>query len=308
MDGGKKDSKTGATAFRNRAGTSEPQRHKWNIPEAYHYNTWIAERAGALLDGYRKNREPFFLWASFLDPHGPYLAPEPWDTMYDPAKLTLPQAHAGEFNAMPAHFKLTQQHQPDFSAWREQLGNAMHGFGSHLIERPLQAKNLAVYYAMISMLDKYIGKILDHLDELGLRDNTLVVFTTDHGHFFGQHGLITKGAFHYEDLLRVPFILRWPGHTPVAARSPALFSLVDMGADNPRRLRHSAAFHHVRPGFPRRMAWPGIRRARSCWSKTAAQPTTIWLRTYVDERYKITVYHNRDYGELFDLKGPRQIS
>ncbi len=288
--------------FQKPAGTSEPQRHKWNIPEAYHYNTWIAERAGALLDGYRKNREPFFLWASFLDPHGPYLAPEPWDTMYDPAKLTLPQAHAGEFNAMPAHFKLTQQHQPDFSAWREQLGNAMHGFGSHLIERPLQAKNLAVYYAMISMLDKYIGKILDHLDELGLRDNTLVVFTTDHGHFFGQHGLITKGAFHYEDLLRVPFILRWPGHTPAGARSPALFSLVDMAPTTLSACGIPPPF--TMSGRDFRDVWLGRASAARdhVLVENRHQPTTIWLRTYVDERYKITVYHNRDYGELFDLE------
>jgi len=60
-------------------------------------------------------------------------------------------------------------------------------------------------------MDKYIGLILDRLEELGLAEDTLVVFTSDHGQFFGQHGLIAKGPFHYEDMIRVPMILRWPG-------------------------------------------------------------------------------------------------
>ena len=63
------------------------------------------------------------------------------------------------------------------------------------------------------MMDKYIG-ILDKLDELGLSEDTIVVFTTDHGHFFGQHGLQAKGGFHYEDLIKLPFIARYPGRVP----------------------------------------------------------------------------------------------
>lgn len=78
------------------------------------------------------------------------------------------------------------------------------------------------------MMDKYIGKILDKLDELGLSDNTLVVFTTDHGHFFGQHGLQAKGGFHYEDLIKLPFIVRYPDQVPAGKVSNAIQSLVDL--------------------------------------------------------------------------------
>ena len=63
---------------------------------------------------------------------------------------------------------------------------------------------------MISLMDKYIGRILNKLDKLGLAENTVVVFTTDHGHFFGQHGFIHKGPFHYEDMIKIPFIVRYP--------------------------------------------------------------------------------------------------
>ena len=86
----------------------------------------------------------------------------------------------------------------------------------------------ATYYGMVSLLDKYIGKILDKLEELGLKDNTIVVLTTDHGDFMGQHGLLTKGPFLYEDLLKIPFIVRYPDHIPENKRSNSMQSLIDL--------------------------------------------------------------------------------
>ena len=102
--------------------------------------------------------------------------------MYDPAELTVPSVTEGEHDNNPLHFQLTQQQKPDFSAWRES-GKGVHGFRSHLRDRDELAKDIAVYYGMVTLMDKYIGKILAKLDELGLADNTLVVFTSDHGHF-----------------------------------------------------------------------------------------------------------------------------
>ncbi len=119
----------------------------------------------------------------------------------------------------------------------------MHGFHSHLQDEGELAKDIAIYYGMISLMDKYIGAIVDKLDALGLAEDTLVVFTSDHGHFFGQHGLIAKGAFHYEDLIRVPMIVRQPGAVPAGVESDALQSLVDyaptfLGATGQNRSVH----------------------------------------------------------------------
>ena len=102
--------------FRPPTGTNDRQRRSWQIPEAFHYGTWIAERSGALLDGYAQRGERFFLWSSFFDPHPAYLVPAPWDRMYDPASVTVPAMVAGEHDANPPHFRLTQTEQPDFSA------------------------------------------------------------------------------------------------------------------------------------------------------------------------------------------------
>jgi len=288
--------------FRSPTGNSDTQKHTWLIPERYHYNVWIAERINALLQEYKRSGDSFFLWASFFDPHPPYLVPEPWDTMYDPDALTVPSLVPSEHDNNPPHFQLTQQQDPDFSAWQEPGGNAMHGFHSHLHDRRELARDIAVYYAMTSLMDKYIGLILDKLDELGLAGNTLVIFTTDHGHFYGHHGLIAKGPFHYQDLIKLPFIARWPGHIPEGAQTDAMLSLIDLpttflsmaGIDVPRSM----------VGVDQKDVWLG-REAQArdhILVENRHQPTTIHLKTYVDKRYKITVYYNRDYGELFDLQ------
>jgi uncharacterized sulfatase len=291
------------------AGNTPPQKWKWNIPEEYHYDKWIAERANALIEEYKNKDENFFLWASFLDPHPPYLAPEPWDTMYDPEKITVPHITGGEHAKNPPHFKMTQQENPDFSRYEEKDGNWMHGFHSHLHDRKELAKDIAVYYGMISLMDKYIGKILDRLDELGLAENTLVVFTCDHGHFYGHHGLTAKGAFHYEDMIKVPFIVRFPGKVPGAKMSGSLQSLVDLaptfldvcGIEIPRTMT----------GISQKNVWFGNTKniRQNVIVENHHQPTTVNHRSYVDRRYKITVYQGKNYGELFDLKNdPMEIN
>jgi len=275
-------------------------RHTWAIPEEFHYDAWITERSNALMAEYHDDDRPFFLWASFFDPHPPYLVPEPWDRLYDAESLTVPEGVAGEHKQNPPHFALTQEEQPDFTPWNES-GHRIQGFASHRLPEAERRRLVSTYYAMISLMDKYIGKILDRLDELGIADSTIVVFTTDHGHFFGQHGLQAKGAFHYEDLIRVPFIARLPGTIPAGRSSSAIQSHVDVaptilelaGIEVPRMMT----------GVAQGEVWTGNKEKQRDHAicEFHHEPTTVNLRTYVDDRYKVTVYQNQTYGELFDL-------
>lgn len=280
----------------------EKHQFDWPIPEEYHYNAWIAERTNDLLEQYKANDDSFFLWASFPDPHPPYLVPEPWASMYDPDRLTIPKGTPGEHEANPPHFAMTQQQNPDFSSYME-TGFGIHGYHSHLMFTEEEHKKaVAVYYGMVSFMDRYIGRILDKLDELGLAEDTIIVFTTDHGHFFGQHGLQAKGGFHYEDLLRVPFLVKYPNVVPAGQVSDAMQSLVDLA---PTFLWFA--------GRPVPGAMTGVDQSEVWRSPTLSardhiicefrhEPTTIHQKTYVNDRYKLTVYYNQAYGELFDLQ------
>lgn len=282
------------------------RRHTWELPQEFHYSTWTAERSIAAIERAHDTNQPFFLWASFHDPHPPYLVPEPWASLYDPNDMQIgrpldPPLLPGELDALPPHFALTQQERPDFSAWRE-TPFANHGFHSHRVDEQTMRKNIAVYYGMISFLDQQIGRILDRLDDLGLTNDTLVVFSTDHGHFLGQHGLTAKGPFHYEDLLKLPFVVRWPGGgVPAGAVRDSLQALIDL----PSTFLSAA-------GVPVPGAMQGVNQL-PVWTGAAPsarndvivefrhQPTTVHLRTYIEARYKLTVYRDRPYGELFDL-------
>lgn len=276
------------------------KRGSWDLPEEFHYTTWTGERTVANLEQCAASDNPFFLWCSFQDPHPPLLVSEPWASMYNPDDIKTGRLVEGELDLMPPYFAKTQEEYPDFSEYWELWGP--HGFHSHLIDESELRKDVAVYYGMISFMDYQIGRILDALDRLGQSGNTLVIFTSDHGHFLGQHGLIAKGAFHYEDMIKIPMIARYPAMMPPGTTISALQSLVDFA---PTFL--GAADLEI-PGWMQGMnqfdVWCGTREiARDhVIVENKHEPPAVHLRTYVDERYKITVYREYDHGELFDLR------
>ncbi len=281
---------------------------EWKIPEKYHYNTWIAERTNAMLDKYKKDDENFFLWASFFDPHPEYFVPEPWASMYDPAEVTLPKLVHGEHDNNPPHFGKTQEIFPDFSEYKE-TGWGLQGCYSHRQKEEELRKDIALYYGMISMMDKYIGKILDKLEETGQADNTIVIFTTDHGHFYGHHGLVRKAPCHYEDMVRVPFIAKFPNNIPEDKVSESLVSLVDIA---PTFLDYAGIkIPNTMTGLSGKETWNGEneRYRKHVIVENRQEPTRMNLRTYIDDRYKLTLYCDADYGEIFDLvEDPKEIN
>lgn len=287
--------------FSKPTGNKDPQLHKWNIPEDYHYNAWIAERTGQYLERYQQADQPFFLWASFFDPHPSYLVPEPWDTMYDPADIKVPEGHPGEHLNGSPFYQLAMDPHPDPDKYGIH-GKWMHGVHGHGQAKEVLAKNIAVYYGMVSCLDKYVGRILDKLDALGMTENTLVVFTSDHGHYYGHHGLIAKGPFHYEDGVRVPMIVRWPGKVPAGQRSQAIQSLVDF----PVTMLAAAGIPkpHFMSGVDQLPAWtdPAVKVRSHTLVENNHEPGMAELKTYIDDRYKLTVYRAFDCGELYDLQ------
>ena len=273
----------------------------WDIPEEFHHTHWVGDRTVANMERAVQEDKPFFLWSSFFDPHPPYAIPEPWASMYDMEDMEPGRFVVGEHADMPPQYAKTQEAHPDFAAYREEGGQGLHGFHSHLHSDDELRRSMACYYGMMSMIDQEIGRIMDALDRLGIADNTLVLFSTDHGHFLGQHGLIAKGAFHYEDMLRIPMIVRYPGVAPAGVRSNTLQCQVDWA---PTFL--SAAGIEV-PGLMQGLdqldVWAGDEAQARDWVlvENRHNPTTVHLRTLVTDRFKITVYRDGAYGELFDL-------
>ena len=87
---------------------------------------------------------------------------------------------------------------------------------------------LSVYYGMVRFIDDGVGQILQTLDDLGMRENTIVVFCADHGDFSGEHQMMCKGGVFYDALTHIPMIISWPGHIPQGAKESGMVSLVDI--------------------------------------------------------------------------------
>lgn len=283
------------------ADMSQRRQFSWDLPEQYHYTSWTAERSIAHMERCHQAEKPFFLWASFHDPHPSYLVPEPWASMYNPEDMPIGRLDPDELKTMCPLMRQTQETDPDFSEWKDPGGHSNHGLRSHLHDEQLLRKQMAIYYGMTSFMDKHIGRILDRLDELGLAENTLVVFTSDHGHFLGQHGLVAK-AFMYEDNVRVPFLVRWPGQVTPGATHTELQGLVDL---SPTFLD---AVGLEKPGWMQGLnqlpSWTsqGVSVRDHVIVEHRHQPERFNIRSYIDQRYKLTLYKDRTWGELFDLQ------
>ncbi len=275
------------------------ERLSWSLPEEFHYNIWIREKTNEFMDQAVAENKPFMAWASFHDPHPSYLVPEPWASMYNPEDMEPGEFVEGEHAKNPPHFALTRDRDADWSDYREEHGS--HGCHYHNNDKKKLQEEMAVYYGMVSFMDHEIGKILDHLDEKGLTEDTLIVFTTDHGHFLGQHGLVAKGPFHYEDMLKIPMIAAGPGVVSDGKKSSALQSLVDLV---PTWLDYAGLpIGGQVQGISQWDVWQGKEKNARDWClvENRHQPRKIHLRTLVTDRYKITVYRERPEGELFDL-------
>ena len=179
-----------------------PQAWRTAVPEELYSTSWIAERSEAWLQDRARDPAPFFLQMSFPDPHPPFTPPGRYWDMYDPADVPLP-ATFGKGDL------------PPIKAMRTALkaGTDLRDNQSPFAVTEDEARAIiALTYGMITMIDDAIGRVLKRLDALGLAENTVVIFTSDHGDYMGDHGLMLKLLLHYQGIIRVPFI--W--HDPTA--------------------------------------------------------------------------------------------
>ncbi len=164
-----------------------------------------AGKAVELLRQRAAKKQPFFLAVGFLRPHAPYVAPERDFSQYDYREMTVPRVPADDYADIPAQAR-GQDMQPDGTKRR---------------------KILRGYYGSVSYMDRMVGHLLDELDRLKLRDNTIVTFVSDHGYLLGEHNLWRKNQL-WEEATRVPLIVSVPGKRSKGQICEHLVELVDL--------------------------------------------------------------------------------
>jgi arylsulfatase A-like enzyme len=267
------------------------------MPTRGHYSTWVAEEVTEFLR--TRDDRPFMMVANFFDPHHPFAAPPEYLEQYPAGSVPPPVGGPEELATKPAILSEASRssyvgHGPsytDFTA--EQLD---------LIRR--------TYYAMVTLVDDSVKRILDELRAAGLERDTLVIFVSDHGEMLGDHGLLLKGPMMYDGAIRVPLILSWPERVPAGERVEGFVSSVDVAATIRQATglepagfdqgRDLVAVANGAPALP--YAWSEYRNSGYAYDPPV--DTTM----YRDADYKLVVWHGdadagrAPTGELYDLR------
>ncbi len=268
------------------------------VPDDLHYNTWIADRA---IDFLERTSGPFMLFVSSPDPHHPFSPPRPWAGLVDPDAMPAPAVTPGELDMMPSYVS-----QRLAANWIDNDAPAVEQGGMTTtddISPESLARAIALTRGMEAQIDACFGRVLAKLDDLGLTDDTIVVFTSDHGEFLGHHGLLHKGPPPYGDLNRVSFIMAGPGipegettrapssHLDIMATTLDLAGLNDTGVFQDglslrpvlegQRLERGARYLEFHPRIDKR----------------------VYNHSIVTDDWRLTLYpaSDEDWGELFDL-------
>jgi arylsulfatase A-like enzyme len=186
------------------------------VPFEQAHDTVVADRTIDFID--RHADEPFFAVCSMRAPHDPYIGP--FDDLYDPGDVELPSTVLETFEGKPA---VQQRGVP-----REWFQQCVLPDGAEEPDLDNLRRLTARYWGLTHLVDVNVGRVLEALEERGLRESTIVVFTSDHGDMMGNHGLLSKGTFMYDDITRVPCILSWPGSVPGGKRVGSLTSSIDV--------------------------------------------------------------------------------
>ena len=188
--------------------------------EELHSTNFVTERTIAFIEDAAAADEPWYAWASFPDPHHPYTPPGRWFDRHDPSEIDLPSTIGDPLEHAPGYLRHIQSTPPT----EQHNWVGMCGATDHDVVREATAAN----YGMIEFIDEGVGRILATIEALGQTDDTIVVFTADHGDMMGDHGLMLKGFIPFNGTQRVPMVIADPRRP--AGRSSSLACSIDLGS------------------------------------------------------------------------------
>ena len=260
-----------------------------NVPAQYQQTTWATDACIEFIDQPRNG--PWLLSVNPYYPHPPFNPPREYFERYDPESLPGPIFEDGDLEIQ----RRISDAGVDFQNYPEHP-DSFDG-------RKIQAQ----YYAMIELIDDQLARLLKHIESAGQLDNTLIIFTSDHGESLGDHGLVEKGCRFMEGMARVPLVMCWPGHFCQGLRSDALVQLTDIaptlleiaGLDIPERLNGRSLLPILTgdadPEEFRDYVRCEFRNAIRLGDGTHAS-------MIADKRWKLVLYHGKEgLGELYDL-------
>ncbi len=200
------------------------------LPENMTMEAFTTQLTVQMIKDQAKSDKPFFCWATFYRPHQPYTPLKKYMDMYDVADWGNGRKNGGSIKK-PASLYESKTNIPPMMQSIRDGGNKVWNVDKAYADEQLWRNYIGAYYALVTEVDHRVGQILQALDEAGITEETIVIYTSDHGDFVGNHGMVEKAAAGqnvYEDILNIPLIIRYPGNKENGKHIGELVSLVDI--------------------------------------------------------------------------------
>lgn len=275
-----------------------PSRIK-GMPDDDHQTTWCIEKAMEFIKTSvaENSARPWCISINPFAPHPPFDPPEAFKQRLRAEDMPLPLWKDGELDNKP-------QSQKDAYYEGGQSGMLRSSVGVTDSEKQ---ENTLEYYALVEHLDHQLGRLIDYLETSGQRENTIVMFMSDHGECLGDHGLFWKGGFFYECNVHVPLIFSCPGLIQQGLRSNALVELMDVAPTILELVDLPV------PQYMQAKSLAGIVTGKSdshfhkeCvyaeYYYSALLSNKVYATMYFDGRYKMIVHHDDPISEFYDLE------
>jgi arylsulfatase A-like enzyme len=262
------------------------------LPPDETIEAWAAERTISFMKESIKEDMPFCFWMTVPHPHTLYRPAQQFWDMYDEQELALPPNANNEFHHRHPYARPTQESFQNDPKWKALEPRDWESYRRRIMRG---------YYACVTQVDEAVGRVLQALDEMGIRENTIIVYTTDHGEFAGEHGMIEKApGIGFRCVTRIPFIWSWKDHLPEAQIRDGITESVDFlptvcslaGLEPPNWVNGTDIS-------------PALHRSEDV--KEYAFTETPTVKTIHSKQYKLTQYlpemnGGEELGELYDLE------
>jgi arylsulfatase len=257
------------------------------MPAHLHPSQWVGDRAVEFISDPERGRRPWFLFCSFIDPHPPFAPPSPWHKLYRAPLMPLP--------SIP----------PDAQSLQTYINRRQnrYKYRDQGIDRNLVRCLKAYYYATISFVDYQIGRVCDRLAQAGLMENTLVIFTSDHGELLGDYNCFGKRSMH-DAASRISLIAHLPGRFEGGLRCDRPTSLVDI-APTVLGLTGSSIATHETDGEDLREVAAGNTDREMVFSQHSRAGLASYMAVSREWKYFYSAPDGREF--LFDrIRDPRE--
>jgi len=220
----------GSSEFESEIPTADLGTRISKLPEDYTMEAYTAMETIKMIRAHAKNDSSFFCWSSFYRPLQPYNPLPRYMDMYNVSQWGE-GTRSGSGIKKPANFYEPTENLPPQLQSQRNGGNKVWNMDKAFEDEQLWRDYIGGYYALVSEIDFHVGEILKVLEESGLENETIVIYTSDHGDFVGNHGMVEKCAFGqnvYEDILNIPLIIKYPGKTEKGKRIGELVTNADV--------------------------------------------------------------------------------